>query len=709
MSIRDDQRTHGRLSEGGNITCTFCPEMFASAAAASEHAVDAHGKCVCPVCRKVIKTASALISHVKKHTRPRCVVCGLVIQLCHCLSSAKAPKKPFHCPLCPNSYTSSCSVRRHVENHHSGLTEGKRVLPASTPAPRQAERLVVSVPVCVSGSGGIEVERRPSTTPGGPASHQLPAVGSNTTAGSLSLEPTEGRLATEVYEECTLVLANRKGYCCSLCGKVYTQRGTLNRHLRQTHSKETTPLTDIAISCRHCETLLPSLESYENHFVEEHLQATLSQFRCGLCGVQCRTAMKLWIHQRKNHRRPSRKRGKYRRRRRRRYVQRVDVLCTHVVRSSWVVSKSWRKSQLRRRPRGLYQCHLCLKRFINGRGLSRHSCKSSTPKNALCLPYDPFTPVEVHLSRSKTGYKCVLCGKILTRFEYFRNHINRHAGIYPYQCEKCGEVFSCSSSRQRHYPHCGRPLQSHRVSYAKKKVTLSNHSLCNGDETNTTEEEEACEEERMEMGNLEEGGGRDEESFVCGVCGISLQQYSTYMDHMAQHNSSTPQTTTPLSISGGSPRDHDNNRKQKATEVFRCLECNKLYTNKGSLTKHVRFAHPLPRPVTHMKLRTVSNPWLDLNYDTSEQQLQQPASSEPVRIEVEEIVVQDGEECRVFEKKRAYEEEVIVAPRAVVDRVAVMPVCGEIYIERKDKEEESTILKKHGSWNVFYFTDNPVS
>ena len=53
----------------------------------------------------------------------------------------------------------------------------------------------------------------------------------------------------------------------------------------------------------------------------------------------------------------------------------------------------------------------------------------------------------------------------------------------------------------------------------------------------------------------------------------------------------------------------------------------------------------------------------------------------------------------------------LVASRMSVGKVAVLPVCGEIHVEMRKEEEHrtNTILKKHGSWNVIYFKDNPVS
>ena len=347
-----------------------------------------------------------------------CAVCGIVCGVCHCKS--KAPKKPFSCPLCPGTYNSKAGVTRHLRTHHT--------------LPDQPSANFSKCFIC-----GQVFSRRS----GGLLRHFKEIHAANCNAVLPSLEASH--CGTQTSKESSTLVSCLSG-----------------------HETKSTPPT---ISCRHCNALLPSLESYENHFVEEHHQATLSQFRCGLCGVQCRTAMKLWIHQRKNHRRASRKRGKYRSR----YVA---ISHAHIKKSS-KVRKSCLRSQQRGRPK---RFHLSSKRwFIKSRGFSRHSCKSSTPKNALLPPHDPFTPVEVPLAgptSSQKGYKCVLCGRILTRMAHFRSHMNLHMGIYPYQCTLCNETFASSSSRHAHYHQKHTPYRMRPWSHA-----------CGSDVTGGKEEE----------------------------------------------------------------------------------------------------------------------------------------------------------------------------------------------------------------------------
>ena len=126
---------------------------------------------------------------------------------------------------------------------------------------------------------------------------------------------------------------------------------------------------------------------------------------------------------------------------------------------------------------------------------------------------------------------------------------------------------------------------------------------------------------------LEEGTKKNNKSFVCGVCGVNLQQWTNYMEHMAQHNSTKPYLgTTPTS------------KQQKQQQPTSIQEANS-------------------------------------------------ASYEPVRIKeskLETLIQQREKEGHTLAHEMAEK----VAPRK--------PVCGK----------KSIILKKHGSWDVYYITDN---
>ena len=644
------------------------------------------GMFACPVCQWSLNTSAEVKAHVKTHSvvERKCAACGLgfrglFMALCRCV-----PKKLFRCPLCPNTYTDRHSVGRHLLTKHDHTM------------------MIVSVPVSVSECGKIVVDRSrggpgipadpvaPTTTKStadsvAPTStkttadseNKLPPMDSQTPADSVPLRlPSSGSKLSPTTPA--------RSWPCFLCEKMYVRKESLVRHLKQCHATLMS-----TIRCRHCDTLLHSLESYETHFVTEHLRVTPHQFTCGLCGRQYRTAAKLWIHQRKTHRRMPRG---IRRTHRRSYVPSVDILCTHVTKSSVLVSKRHR-SRPRRKLTRRYKCRHCSKGFFTSRGFSRHACKTS-------LPHDPFQPVVV-----PQGYKCVLCGRILSRLGTFRGHVNLHADIHPYHCDQCGEVFHSSSSKHRHHPHCGLPQRVYSCHnqytqgcYAKKKVTVSSHSVCasDGGGANNSAEEEACQEEEEEEGDRERlGDGRDrnEEWFVCGV---GLQPHTTCGDRTAQC------TSTPTKSGGG----------EKKNGVFRCQESSKLYTTNHNWTKHV---HSLSRPLTHMKLRRVSRPSdNDSGLPSEQQQVQaNPAVCKPAipedetRSRVEPVVQQEeGQAEDLLEDTR-----LLVASRMSVGKVAVLPVCGEIHVEMRKEEEHrtNTILKKHGSWNVIYFKDNPVS
>ena len=207
---------------------------------------------------------------------------------------------------------------------------------------------------------------------------------------------------------------------------------------------------------------------------------------------------------------------------------------------------------------------------------------------------------------------------------------------------------------------------------------------------------------------------------MCGVCGIKLQQYTAYMAHMNGHNTAKPPgTITPIRSGERNKEKARTKEKAKDTKLFRCHECNKTYMRKDSLLKHMRFSHPPLRPLTHMKLRGVDHKWLDSDAGVGSQQPacrvgRETAGPQSSPSQLLEPVEDQESEVRLEGERESQRQ---LQPRAG-ERVAVLPVCGEIQVERREEEKEeeeekerwtNTILKKHGSWNVFYFRDNPVT
>ena len=63
----------------------------------------------------------------------------------------------------------------------------------------------------------------------------------------------------------------------------------------------------------------------------------------------------------------------------------------------------------------------------------------------------PLNPVIVsHDTPTGRGFKCCLCGKVLTRISTYKDHMNLHTGAHPYTCDKCNRSFNQYSQKRFH-------------------------------------------------------------------------------------------------------------------------------------------------------------------------------------------------------------------------------------------------------------------
>lgn len=73
-------------------------------------------------------------------------------------------------------------------------------------------------------------------------------------------------------------------------------------------------------------------------------------------------------------------------------------------------------------------------------------------KHIICLNFISF---------AGTSVSCELCGKVFSRKDLVRFHIDStHLKLKPFKCSICGQVFSHPSSRSRHLKRCRASLMN---------------------------------------------------------------------------------------------------------------------------------------------------------------------------------------------------------------------------------------------------------
>lgn len=547
---------------------------------------------------------------------------------------------------------------------------------------------------------------------------------------------------------------------------------------------------DIAgYQCGSCDKVLYSLETYKSHL---HRHSSQGRFRCALCSKVFPSASKLWIHQNKRHiqyRHDNLQASQptylfpcsvchraYRTiTERDNHMKATHGPCSKCGRvlSSTVTYKAHMNIHLGRKP---FKCNRCSRKFYSASSLKRHKCLHQSgsrtrrkPATSAAAPEEgsnllaqdtmalktmqkmSIQPVIVPYNQGH-GYKCVLCGKVLARCDAFRSHMNLHTGARPHKCKYCNASFTHSGKKQRHvravHFHSKTSRHTSHLQTAKKPAAQrsgrsSNRPQPSDGKTkediltkNTTgqqkENHDLCSPPSSEAVGTDETSALGP-SFSCGLCGVTMRRYASYMAHMTQHTGThtpdqrTPKTSNSLSRKPNvkSPQrtpktsgvNNSLSRKPNVKSPQRsngmsckvdrkrhiCTQCGRVYSQAHYLKKHMYVAHPLPRSF-RMQLR---RPGLTA---TPEKEPVEPPQADDMYNEMD-IGSQQESATQCSGSLPAALDNHVVDDDVTIPNV--LPVCGEVRVEGGDEtcitdSHSDTVLVKYGSWNVFFFGENSM-
>ena len=685
---------------------------------------------VCPLCNRTFASKKSLKEHIKRMRG----------KATHIVDSS------FSCSLCDGVYATEKYLRRHIGRMHGSLGQSK------------------SAPLVTGRNTDRIAERKDSSMERVHISAATVASTPSRSQGSL----TDAREATS-------------GAVCS---------------------KPCYP-------CGSCDLVLESLEQYKVHL---HQHSSRSRFQCVVCSRVYPNARKLWLHQRRIHKHF------------RRTTQQVPTAATVAKQQALVCSvccrsyktqnkldahmklshgpcpkcgiilsdvlhyKAHMKEHLRRRT---FRCQWCSKHFYSTGSLRGHSCviksgvgrskrtqvaahkskRKEVPSPLQCaVPQDPvkmaLQPLIVPCANaSGCGYKCVFCGKVLSRRQLFTDHMNIHTGARPYVCEVCGATFTGNAQRHRHWTkeHANshvHPPKQHQT--AMKQVTMSSIGKSRHTPTSSSEHKmvpservasETTDDElptakgslnKQSLLELECASSTHEQvdktphdrdsngpSFSCGVCGTTMQRYDLYMAHMSQHNSrpthhcsqcptsfptvATLQRHMECAHSQHQQGSSTGNKTDAESKQFTCTECGRSYKRQCDHTKHMQRRHPQPRHPAYMQLRgrehlppSPAEPPEAMECEETTDRMEVNSTCDvDMGLEVECGV--QGDDDGVVPKPL----ESSPSDRGRGSECEVLPVCGEVQVggseEGHTDPHSGTIFMKYGSWNVFFFGDNTVS
>ena len=190
---------------------------------------------------------------------------------------------------------------------------------------------------------------------------------------------------------------SEKIFLCTMCGKHFSQIGSLNLHLKMVHKK--VKPSDL-LYCHSCPYSTANLQDLHNH-VLTHFGKTVAQHACGICGK------KFVLLQNKNRH-----------------------LKTHEKRKASM-------------------CETCGRRFNHRGNLKQHNCLSTERDDHKCHLCSFKSNYKLHLQRhinqrhgqTSAYYQCTACSHTTTQRGSMNKHINLDTTARNYKCLKCGATY----------------------------------------------------------------------------------------------------------------------------------------------------------------------------------------------------------------------------------------------------------------------------
>ena len=631
----------------------------------------------------------------------------------------KANKNPIKCSQCDRVYSSKCSLERHCRTTHRNMFQCTKCCKSYSRKKKLVKHFRAQHSTIVHKFQCSECDENFNWKSG-----LLKHCNSN--HGGRGIGAAEQELL-QCSECATSYCSNQfllkhcrsyhggQGYCvtgkafqCSECGsRYYWRSGYLNHrkkhHAGRGHAIVLDPAPEKALQCckgdihsdsrqgliKHCHNehdvngystaankdgekpdyqctccglTLDTREAYRIHLFSH---SSNHNFSCGVCARKYSSVTQLWVHQRRIHQKNK-------------YIQK-PLLHRHKNSASSnrkTFATNHQLHKIQNKKNKYLKCRDCAKQFSSASSLHRHSCTSKRAGNVSAakaatspqatVPAMSLDPVIVPFKcASGRGYKCALCGKVLTRMDSFKEHMNLHTGACPHTCDKCGKSFSKYRHRSKHIKLEHSDISGHSVTVvnrkrhkshqtAKKQVTQSSHILCiekQEDTNRDAKDEQSTRDTSMtpishgedEKTPIAQGSSGD--CFRCGVCGVSLQQYTAYVEHMNQHTQLSNSTFSKnqlgqnkhkhqlKQVTGGHLSNQYKAADAKVTEKerFACQQCDKVYVKSSNLKRHIRIKHPEPRarlPINMQLRRSVQPTWQE-SRETSDSITHQSTQGSP--------------------------------------------------------------------------------
>lgn len=221
-----------------------------------------------------------------------------------------------------------------------------------------------------------------------------------------------------------------------------------------------------------------------------------------------------------------------------------------------------------------HSCLICKRLFISAKRLKMHqdTHREKTHKCSTCNKLFASRKSLIVHNRLHTGrYKCVACEYVTTSKLYLKHHLLKHEGKkLQFVCQICSKTFSSKSSLLRHtnthLKHRGKVYKCPKCNaFSRTPGELSDHMNTHSDFKNLFSCH-MCRKLFKSKRSLQAHVIRHKEAkFVCKVCDKKLYSKYELRDHEGVHTN---------------------------TKAFRCFHCDKYFSFRNALIKHLQKNYP---------------------------------------------------------------------------------------------------------------------
>jgi len=395
----------------------------------------------------------------------------------------------------------------------------------------------------------------------------------------------------------TVVHKRPKEHLCSFCGKSFTQKYVLVKHLKA-H-------IDRPHQCSMCNRRFDSEEKLKIHHKGQH-EGRLRRYQCGDCPKAFLTMQHLKSHVLSHNQEKNFTCGICSQR----FIH-ADTLRRHMVRKHI-------KSQT-------FKCDKCPKEYkfkyvLQLHKKNKHNLEEKEEKNEENVESaNENQPIvkkeEVLFKERQTEFVCYVCGKVFSKKYFLQNHLLIHSGAKPYTCEVCNKSFRQKGHLQRHQKtHSGE--RNYQCSYCSKRFTRQEHLIVH---EKSLHPPSGMKEVSLSICNIcnrsfktqclkKHMKTHEPKKYLCSDCGGDFGTESAFKNHIIEgHHFLEPVKTCPICFKEFSRAAHVRRHmiNVHASNSFRCNVCGEGYLSEEEFQKHVVKGHGLVGQVKRSKKKKV--------------------------------------------------------------------------------------------------------